>query len=81
MCGDSSDRQNIDILIDKDKIDLILTDPPYGINIVDTNGKIGGETSHNQGTVGVSAPVSFKGERESFDWNRGKPRRCASKTV
>ena len=42
MCGDSSDRQNIDILIDKDKIDLILTDPPYGINIVNTNGKIGG---------------------------------------
>lgn len=64
MCGDSSDRQNIDILIDKDKIDLILTDPPYGINIVNTNGKIRGETSHNQGTVGVSAPVSFKGERE-----------------
>lgn len=53
MCGDSSDRQNIDILIDKDKIDLILTDPPYGINIVDTNGK-----------VEADAPVRFKGERE-----------------
>ena len=74
MCGDSSDRQNIDILIDKDKIDLILTDPPYGINIVNTNGKNRGrQTGHNQGTVGVSAPVSFKGERESFDWNRGNP--------
>lgn len=81
MCGDSCDRQNIDILIDKDKIDLILTDPPYGLNIVNTNGKIGeGQTGHNQGTVGVSAPVSFKGER-ACDWNRGKPRRCASKTV
>ena len=42
MCGDSCDRQNIDILIDKDKIDLILTDPPYGLNIVNTNGKIEG---------------------------------------
>ena len=31
MCGDSCDRQNIDILIDKDKIDLILTDPPYNL--------------------------------------------------
>lgn len=68
MCGDSNDRQNIDILIDKDKIDLILTDPPYGINIVDTNGKIrGGQTSHNQGAVGVSAPVSFKGEERDID--------------
>lgn len=80
MCGDSCDRQNIDILIDKDKIDLILTDPPYGINIVKTNGKIEGGKLYNQGTVGVSAPVSFKGERD-FDWNRGNPRRCASKTV
>ena len=53
MCGDSSDRQNIDILIDKDKIDLILTDPPYGINIVNTNGNIGG-----------NAPLGFKGEIE-----------------
>ena len=74
MCGDSSDRQNIDILIDKDKIDLILTDPPYGINIVNTNGKIGGgQTSHNQGTVGVSAPVSFKGEREHVTGTVGSP--------
>ena len=74
MCGDSSDRQNIDILIDKDKIDLILTDPPYGINIVNTNGKIGeGQTSHNQGTVEVSAPVSFKGEREHVTGTVGSP--------
>lgn len=66
MCGDSSIKENIDILIDKDKIDLILTDPPYGINIVNTNGKIGGgQTSHNTtGQVGVTAPVSFKQERE-----------------
>ena len=63
MCGDSCDRQNIDILIDKDKIDLILTDPPYGINIVDTNGKIDGGKPDNQGIVGYSAPVHFKGER------------------
>ena len=80
MCGDSCDRQNIDILIDKDKIDLILTDPPYGINIVNTNGKIEGGKPNNQGTVGAMAPVRFKGER-ACDWNRGNPRRCASKTV
>ena len=60
MCGDSCDRQNIDILIDKDKIDLILTDPPYGINIVNTNGKIEGGKPDNQGIVGYSAPVHFK---------------------
>ena len=67
MCGDSEDRKNIDILIDKDKIDLILTDPPYGINIVNTNDKIGRTNqSQSKGTVGVSSPVSFKGEREQL---------------
>ena len=67
MCGDSGDRKNIDILIDKDKIDLILTDPPYGINIVNTNDKIGRTNqSQSKGTVGVSSPVSFKGEREQL---------------
>ena len=60
MCGDSCDRQNIDILIDKDKIDLILTDPPYGINIVNTNGKIEGGKPDNQGIVRYNAPVHFK---------------------
>ena len=73
MCGDSNDRQNIDILIDKDKIDLILTDPPYGINIVNTNGN-----------VGINAPPSFKGEIEregAIDRNCGNPRRCTSKKV
>ena len=84
MCGDSSDRQNIDMLIDKDKIDLILTDPPYGINIVNTNGKIGGDKP-----VTIKAPLesvhqsaSKERERErACDWNRGKPRHCTSKTV
>lgn len=75
MCGDSSKKENIDILIDKDKIDLILTDPPYGINIVNTNGKIGGgQTSHNTtGQVGVSSPISFKGEREHVTGTVGGP--------
>ena len=63
MCGDSSDRQNIDILIDKDKIDLILTDPPYGINIVNTNGKIGG-----------GKPVTIKAPSESVHQSASKER-------
>lgn len=42
MCGDSSDKKNIDILLNKEGIDLILTDPPYGINIVNVDGNIGG---------------------------------------
>ena len=74
MCGDSGDRKNIDMLIDKDKIDLILTDPPYGINIVNTNGKIEGDKPVTiKGTVGVSSPVGFKGERKQLRGTVGSP--------
>jgi len=31
LCGDSSDINSVKKLIGKDKIDLVLTDPPYGI--------------------------------------------------
>lgn len=63
MCGDSGDRKNIDILINKDKIDLILTDPPYGINIVNTNGKIRGDK-----------PVTIKAPLESVHQSVSKER-------
>ena len=32
MCGDSTKIDDIDKLINKDNIDLVYTDPPYGIN-------------------------------------------------
>ena len=34
MCGDSTSRQDVEKLIDGEKIALVLTDPPYGVNIV-----------------------------------------------
>jgi DNA modification methylase len=36
MCGDSLDRGQVDNLIGKDVVDLVFTDPPYGMNL-DTN--------------------------------------------
>ena len=51
MCGDSTDRATIDKLLDGVVIDLVLTDAPYGINVVQGNkdggdkpfGSVGGE--------------------------------------
>lgn len=32
MCGDSTNRDRIDALLDGAKVDMVMTDPPYGIN-------------------------------------------------
>jgi DNA modification methylase len=34
LCGDSSDVKNIEKLVGKDRINVILTDPPYGVDYV-----------------------------------------------
>lgn len=41
MCGDSTSVTDVEKLIDGNKIDLVLTDPPYGIDIVKGN-SVGG---------------------------------------
>ena len=32
MCGDSSDQQTVERLLDGAEPDLMVTDPPYGVN-------------------------------------------------
>lgn len=41
ICGDSTDVNVIDKLMDGAKADMVFTDPPYGINIVNDKGKVG----------------------------------------
>ena len=42
MCGDATDREDVMRLIGDEHVDLVLTDPPYGIKIQHRNGNIGG---------------------------------------
>lgn len=43
MCGDATDKNDVDKLLNGINVDLLLTDPPYGINIVvKDNSMIGG---------------------------------------
>lgn len=51
MCGDSTSKDDIAKLINGASINLVLTDPPYGISVV-KNSKIGGDGATHFGKVG-----------------------------
>ena len=42
MCGDSTDKETVELLMDGKKADMVFTDPPYGIDVVQGD-KIGGD--------------------------------------
>jgi DNA modification methylase len=44
LCGDSTDSDAVGKLMDGQKADMVFTDPPYGIKVVNKNGKVGGGT-------------------------------------
>ena len=50
MCGDSTSKDDIAKLINGERINLVLTDPPYGINVV-KNSKVGGGGALHFGKV------------------------------
>lgn len=41
ICGNSTQKAVIDALMDGTKADMVMTDPPYGINAVSNNGEVG----------------------------------------
>ena len=43
ICGDSTDAEVIDRLMDGVKADMVFTDSPYGINAVGNNGEVGAD--------------------------------------
>ena len=51
MCGDSTSITDVERLMDGNNVDMVYTDPPYGISIV-SNGSVGG--SKPFGSVGGS---------------------------
>ena len=50
-CGDSTKEEDVKCLMGGHKADLLLTDPPYGVNIVKTSGKVSGDKPFGKGTT------------------------------
>lgn len=78
MCGDSKDISSIDRLRNGVEIELLLTDPPYGMSVVKADGNIGGNRVGKNGygkkgqyrkeaECGVYKPII--GDDEPFDPN------------
>jgi DNA modification methylase len=55
MCGDSTSIDAVDKLMDGNAVDMVYTDPPYGISIVNENGHVGGG---KLAQVGTYVPVA-----------------------
>lgn len=37
LCADSTVKENVEVLLDGNKVDLFITDPPYGVSYADKN--------------------------------------------
>ena len=63
MCGDSTSIDAVESLMGGAAVDMVLTDPPYGISIVSGGGKVGGggafggKKNEKKGTIGGSNRV------------------------
>lgn len=47
MCGDSTDKATVEMLMDDKKANLVVTDPPYNVNYEGTAGKIKNDNMDN----------------------------------
>lgn len=52
MCGDSTDKATVELLMNGNKAHMVFTDPPYGIAVVQNNQVGGGGATHFNGKVG-----------------------------
>lgn len=59
MCGDSTSEDDVAVLMDGNRADLLLTDPPYGVKIVQTGHATGSKNPNEpfkKGTVRGGSP-------------------------
>lgn len=50
LCGDATKREDVERLMGGKNADMVFTDPPYGIKVVNKSGKVGGGNLCETGT-------------------------------
>ena len=58
ICGDGTDVAVIDKLMAGESADLVLTDPPYGINAVNKDGNLMGDSYYHKAKRGEYEPIA-----------------------
>ena len=89
LCGDATNKEDVDLLIGDCKVNLLLTDPPYGIDIVNVERESiwqnwRSETSNIQqrNSWNTSQARLPQGERErAVKGKVGKPRHRKTQNV
>lgn len=52
MCGDSTSKEAVEILMDGEKADMVFTDPPYGMNLDTDYSKMGNKSTKHRKVLG-----------------------------
>ena len=68
VCGDSTKKENIELLLDGKKADMVFTDPPYGMDLDTDYTKMGNKSQKHKAIIGDDKDFSASFFIEYFNY-------------